>query len=60
MLVFGLCFTYFPMHNMMSIILLSLALLVWMHVSHISGWCAHAYYIHNNISLYKIEDKQYS
>ena len=37
MLVFGLHFTYLPMHNMMMIILLNLAELVQMHVSHISG-----------------------
>ena len=33
MFAFGLCFTYLPMHNMTSIILLSLAWLVQMHVS---------------------------
>ena len=46
MLVFGLHFTYLPMHNVMSIILLSLAWLAWMHVNHISGRHAHAYSVH--------------
>ena len=39
----------------MSIILLSLALLVQMHVSHISQWHACAYSVHKFFSLYKIE-----
>ena len=37
MLVFGLHFTYLPVHNVTSVVLLNLAWLAWMHVSHISG-----------------------
>ena len=55
MLAFGLHFIYLPAHNMMSIIWLSLAQLAQMHVSHISGWCTHAYSAGNNFSLYEIE-----
>ena len=55
MVAFGLHFTYLALHNMTSIIFLSVAWLVQMHVSHISGWHAHAYSVHNNCSLYKIE-----
>ena len=53
--VFGLHFAYLPVHNVVSIILLSLAQLAWSHVSHVSGWHTHAYSVCNNFSLYKIE-----
>ena len=55
MLAFSLHFTYLPMHNVMSIILLSLAWLAWTHVSHISGWHACAYSACANFSLYEVE-----
>ena len=56
MLAFGLHFAYMPMHNVMSIILLGLAWLGQTHVSHVSGWCTHAYSVHNHFSLYQIEN----
>ena len=55
MVVLGLHFTYLAMNYVTSIIFLSLAWLAWMHVSHISGWHAHASSVCNNFSLYKIE-----
>ena len=50
---FGLHFTYLPMHNVVSSILLSLAWLAWMHVSHVSGWHAHALSVCNNFHYIK-------
>ena len=53
MVAFGLHFTYLLMHNMMSIILSSLAQLAWMHVNHLSGWHTCAYSVHNNFHCIK-------